>query len=145
MITERRNQNLCLNFVEKIPRKHWKNPDFDSMVTRAEFIRSKCSERKVSYPKRKRPPFSFVMLKNKSDIVSVSSDSAVFEPNLYGKMGFVHEKLGPRRGILRRKNRVQTWSSPCLWKRRSVFARLFGFFLPWLGWNENTPTTTQLF
>ena len=90
MITEKKKSELVLRELRgKNPSGNTgKTLDFDSMVeVRAEFIRSKCSERKVSLSEEKKThPFSFVMLKNKrGDIVSVSSDSAVFEPNLYGQ------------------------------------------------------------
>ena len=90
MITEKKKSELVLRELRgKNPSGNTgKTLDFDSMVeVRAEFIRSKCSERKVSLSEEKKThPFSFVMLKNKrGDVVSVSSDSAVFEPNLYGQ------------------------------------------------------------
>lgn len=90
MITEKKKSELALRELRgKTPSGSPGNKqDFDSLVeVRAEFIRSKCAERKVTLSEEKKThPFSFVMLKNKrGDIASVSSDSAVFEPNLYGQ------------------------------------------------------------
>ena len=90
MITEKKKSELALHELRgKNPSGNTgKTLDFDSMVeVRAEFVKSKCAERNVTLSEEKKThPFSFVMLKNKrGDIASVSSDSAVFEPNLYGQ------------------------------------------------------------
>ena len=57
MITEKKKSELVLRELRgKILPETLKILDFDSMVeVRAEFIRSKCSERKVSLSEEKRP------------------------------------------------------------------------------------------
>ena len=90
MITEKEKSELALRELRGTtpfgtPRNE---QDFDSMVeVRAEFVKSKCAERNVSLSEeKKKHPFCFIMLKNKrGDIASISSDSAVFESNLYGQ------------------------------------------------------------
>lgn len=87
MITEKEKSELVLR--GKTPCGNPENKEgFDSLVeVRAEFIRSKCADRKVTLSEEKKTrPFSFIMLKNKrGDVASVSGDSAVFEPFLYGR------------------------------------------------------------
>ena len=90
MITEKKKSELALRELRgKTPSGDPEYKEgFDSLVeVRAEFIRSKCAERKVTLSEEKKTdPFSFIMLKNKrGDIASVSSNSAVFEPSLYGQ------------------------------------------------------------
>jgi len=90
MITEKKKSELALRELRgKTPSGDPGNKEeFDSLVeVRAEFIRSKCAERKVTLSEEKKTdPFSFIMLKNKrGDVASVSSSSAVFEPSLYGQ------------------------------------------------------------
>ena len=90
MITEKKKSELVLRELRgKTPSGEPGNKEeFDSLVeVRAEFIRSKCAERKVTLSEEKKTdPFSFIMLKNKrGDVASVSSSSAVFEPSLYGQ------------------------------------------------------------
>ena len=90
MITEKKKSELALRELRgKTPSGNPGNKEeFDSLVeVRAEFIRSKCAERKVTLSEEKKTdPFSFIMLKNKrGDVASVSSSSAVFEPSLYGQ------------------------------------------------------------
>ena len=90
MITEKKKSELALRELRgKTPSGDpGYKEEFDSLVeVRAEFIRSKCAERKVTLSEEKKTdPFSFIMLKNKrGDVASVSSSSAVFEPSLYGQ------------------------------------------------------------
>ena len=90
MITEKKKSELALRELrgKTTPGDSGNPTDFDSLVeVRAEFIRSKCSEKKGTLSEEKRTqPFSFMMLANKrGDVVSVSSDSTVFEPILYGR------------------------------------------------------------
>ena len=90
MITEKMKSELALRELRRktpsvIPDK---DNGFDSLVeVRADFIKAKCTEKKVGLTEEKNTdPFCFTTLKNKrGDEVSVSSDSAVFEPILYGQ------------------------------------------------------------
>ena len=142
MITEKKKSELVLRELRgKNPSGNTgKTMDFDSMVeVRAEFIRSKCAERKVTLSEEKKThPFSFVMLKNKrGDIVSVSSDSAVFEPNLYGqKWGSYMRNWAHEEGFceerIESENLIITLSLEEAVEFLSPW-RLFALFLPWLG------------
>jgi len=90
MITEKKKSELALRELRKktLSETPGKNKDFDSLVeVRADFIKSKCTEKKISLTEEKKTdPFSFTTLKNnRGDEVSVSSDSAVCEPILYGQ------------------------------------------------------------
>ena len=94
MITEKQKSKLALRELQGkndsilVGEKY----GFDSLVeVRAEFISGMCRDRKVILQEeRKTDPFPFIMLKNKrGDIASVSAESAVFEPVLYG------QKWGP--------------------------------------------------
>ena len=90
MLTEKKKSELVLFELrgKTFSETPGKNKEFDSLVeVRADFIKSKCTEKKVRLTEEnKTHPFSYTTLKNKrGDEVSVSSDSAVFEPILYGK------------------------------------------------------------
>ena len=88
MITEGKRSRLALDELrgKSTAEELVQNDGLNSLVeVRAEFIKEKCRERGVVLvEKKRRKPFSFIMLKNKrGDMASVSSDTIVYEPFLY--------------------------------------------------------------